>query len=146
MKYNPFERCDRECRSERCDDYGTDYCADWHTEDEHFKPGHGFCAKMAWFSHGCEICQEYLAIWLELKDGEIPKRICHECHYLFELDYANPYGEILYDEGTGAVYFECDECCLLEGDMFEDDGSDEDYSEYQQIWDAFDPNERRWDS
>ncbi|MDE0401502.1 MAG: hypothetical protein OXL96_27205 [Candidatus Poribacteria bacterium] len=112
--YDIYARCDEHCKSEHCDDYGADYCADWHTEAEHFQAGHGFCAKMAFLSHGCAICQEYWAIWREIQDGETPKRICHECLCLFELNTENPYGDVLYDEGTGAVYFECDECCVLE--------------------------------
>ena len=112
---NIYERCDQKCRSEHCDDYGIEYCADWHTEEEHFQHGHGFCAKMAVLSHGCQICQEYWAIWRELQDGETPKRVCHECQYLFELNSENPYGDVLYDEGAGAVYFECDGCSGLEG-------------------------------
>lgn len=31
-----YARCDEHCKSEHCDDYGADYCADWHTEEEHF--------------------------------------------------------------------------------------------------------------
>ena len=88
-----------------------------------FRPGHSFCAKMAFLSHGCAICQEYWAIWRELQDGETPKRICHECRYLFELNTENPYGDVLYDEGTGAVYFECDDCTVLESGI--DDIEDE---------------------
>lgn len=113
--YNIFARCDAHCKSEHCDDYGIDGCADWHTEEEHFQPGHDFCAKMAFLSHGCEICQEYYAIWCELKAGDIPKRVCHECQYLFELNSENPYGDVLYSEEIGAVYFECNGCCNLEG-------------------------------
>ena len=114
---NIYARCDKECLSERCDDYGADYCADWHTEEEHFQSGHGFCAKMAFLSHGCAICQEYWAIHRELQDGETPKRTCHECQYLFELNTANPYGSVLYDEGIGEVYFECDECTVSESSI-----------------------------
>ena len=121
--YDIYARCDEHCKSEHCDDYGADYCADWHTEEEHFQAGHGFCAKMAFLSHGCAICQEYWAIWRELQDGETPKRICHECRYLFELNTENPYGDVLYDEGTGAVYFECDDCTVLESGI--DDIEDE---------------------
>lgn len=120
---NIYARCDKECLSERCDDYGADYCADWHTEEEHFQSGHGFCAKMAFLSHGCAICQEYWAIHRELQDGETPKRTCHECQYLFELNSANPYGSVLYDEGIGEVYFECDECTVSENSI--DDIEDE---------------------
>ena len=119
--YNIYARCDEHCKSEHCDDYGADYCADWHTEEEHFgSPGHAFCAKMAFLSHGCQICQEYWAIHREIQDGETPKRICHECQYLFELTSENPYGEVLYDEGTGAVYFECDACTVLESENLDD--------------------------
>ena len=120
---NIYTRCDEHCKSEHCDDYGAEVCVSWHTEEEHFQPGHGFCAKMAVLSHGCEICQEYWAIWRELQDGETPKRVCHECQYLFELNTENPYGDVLYDEGAGAVYFECDGCTLLEG-------GDEDVEDY----------------
>lgn len=119
---NIFARCDEHCKSERCDDYGADVCVAWHscgTEHE----SEGFCAKAAFLSHGCAVCQEYWAIDRELQDGELPKRICHECQYLFELNSENPYGDVLYDEGTGAVYFECDACCVLEGDI--DDLEDE---------------------
>ena len=122
--YNIYARCDEQCKSERCDDYGAEYCADWHTEEEHFRsPGHGFCAKTAFLSHGCGICQEYWAIHREIQEGETPKRICHECRYLFELNTMNPYGDVLYDEGTGEVYFECDECTVLESSI--DDIEDE---------------------
>ena len=151
---NIYARCDKECLSERCDDYGADYCADWHTEEEHFQPGHDrksrllfanaeqkvtvlsadegtdktptfprFCAKMAFLSHGCAICQEYWAIHRELQDGETPKRTCHECQYLFDLNSTNPYRDVLYDEGIGEVYFECDECTVLESGI--DDIEDE---------------------
>ena len=120
---NIYARCEAQCKSEHCDDYGVDYCADWHTEEEHFQPGHQFCAKMGWLSYGCGICQEWAAIDRELIDGETPKRTCHECLYLFELNRENPYGDVLYDEGTDAVYFECDDCCVLESNI--DDIEDE---------------------
>lgn len=122
MKYNIFARCDKECKSDHCDDYGVDYCADWHTEEQHFEPGHEFCAKMAFLSSGCEICQNYWAIWRELQDGDTPIRICHECYIPFKLDSENPYGEILYHEDVG-VYFECDECFTLDSGV--DDLEDE---------------------
>ena len=121
--HNIYARCDEHCKSKHCDDYGAYFCADWHTEEEHFQPGHAFCAKMAFLSSGCEICQEYWAIHREIQDGETPKRICHECQYLFELNTMNPYGDVLYDEGTGEVYYECDECTLLESGI--DDIEDE---------------------
>ena len=118
--HNIYARCDQHCKSERCDDYGAEYCADWHTEEEHFQPEHAFCAKMAFLSHGCEICQEYWAIHREIQDGELPKRICHECQYQFELNSENPYNDVLYDEGTGEVYFECDACTVLESGNIDD--------------------------
>ena len=109
-----YARCDEQCKSEHCDDYGVDYCADWHTEEEHLNEMKDFCAKMAHLSSGCQICQEYWAIWREIQDGETPKRVCHECQYQFELNADNPYGEVFYDEGTGEIYFECDGCMVLE--------------------------------
>lgn len=121
--HNIYARCDKECKSDHCDDYGADVCVAWHTEEEHFQSGHGFCAKMAFLSHGCQICQEYSAIHRELQDGETPKRTCHECQYLFELDSRNPYADVLYDEATGEAYFECDECTVLESGI--DDIEDE---------------------
>ena len=113
---NIYERCDRDCRSEHCDDYGVEICVGWHTEEERHEEGHEFCAKGALLSHGCEICQEYWAIWRELQDGKTPERICHECQYLFELDTENPYGEVLYCEGVG-IYFECNSCFILDAEM-----------------------------
>ena len=112
-----YARCEKECKSEHCDDYGVDYCAAWHTEEEHFEPGNGFCAKMAFLSHGCQICQEYWAIDKELHDGETPQCVCHECKCLFDLDSENPYGDVLYDEGAGEVYFECGECAIGESSI-----------------------------
>ena len=120
---NIFERCDKECKSDRCDDHGADYCVDSHTAAEHFKPGHDFCGRMAWLSHGCEICEEYLAIWMELKDGKVPQRTCRTCKYRFELNFQNPYGDILYDEGTGELYFECDNCFVLKADNPSEDNA-----------------------
>ena len=121
--YNIYARCDEQCRSEHCDDYGVEVCVAWHTEAEHFQPGHGFCAKMVMLSHGCDICTEIWAIWRELQDGEKPTRTCHECLYLFELNSRNPYTDILYDEGSGEVYFECDDCTASESSI--DDSEDE---------------------
>ena len=126
---------------EDCDDYGVDYCAAWHTEEEHHAAEHGFCAKMAFLSGGCEICQEFAGIHREVQDGEVPEQVCHECFGTFKLSTENPYGEVLYAENVG-VYFQCDDCFILER---HDDGSDEDYSEYKRIWDDYDPNEKDWD-
>ena len=114
-----YARCEKECKSPRCDDLGADYCADWHTEKEHFVSPGRFCAKMAFLGSGCQVCQEYQVIWRELQDGETPERICHECYDLFKLDSENPYGEVLYHEGVG-VYYECDKCFLLEGGGIDD--------------------------
>lgn len=111
---NIYARCDQKCRSEHCDDYGVDYCAATHNHAEDHDTD-DFCARQALLAGECEICQEYWAIWRELQDGETPKRVCHECQYLFELNSENPYGDVFYDEGTGAVYFECDGCFVLEG-------------------------------
>ena len=125
--FDIYARCNAECKSKHCDDYGVDYCADWHTEEEHFESGHEFCAKMAFLSSGCEICQEWADIHREIQDGETPKRICHECLSVFELSNENPYGEVLYDEGVG-VYFECDKCFVLfgiDGGIDDDDGIDD---------------------
>ena len=106
-----YARCNLHCKSQHCDDYGADYCADWHTEEEHFQPGHGFCAKMTFLSDGCEICQEIWAIWRDIQDQTTPQRMCNECQCLFELNSENPYGDILFDI---RVYFVCDECFVLE--------------------------------
>ena len=105
---NISERCEKECKSERCDDLGADVCVGWHGyEEEHEELG--FCGKAAFLSHGCEICQEMTAIQQEIKSGQTPKRVCHECWDVFELDTVNPYKEILFHEGVG-VYFECVKC------------------------------------
>ena len=142
---NIYERCDRECRSEHCDDYSLDYCTAWHTEEEHYEAEHGFCAKMVFLSSGCGICREYAGIHREIQDGEVPERVCHQCFGIFKLSTENPYGEVLYYEGVG-VYFECDACCILEGaGDDENDWEYEDDSEYKRIWDDYDPNEKDWD-
>ena len=116
--FDIYADCEKNCKSDDCDDYGVGFC-DWHTEEEHFERPGRFCAKAAFLSHGCEICQEYQVIWREIEDGETPERICHECYDVFELDSENPYGDVLYYEGVG-VYYECDKCCLLEGDSVDD--------------------------
>ena len=51
-----YERCNKECRSDDCDDYGVDGCAAFHTEEDHEE--FGFCVKAAYASFGCEICTE----------------------------------------------------------------------------------------
>ena len=106
---NIYERFDRECRSEHCDDYGS--CTGEHTEDRHDEIGFGFCAKMA--SSDCAICQAYAVIYREIENGEAHERICYECHNVFNLSTGNPYSEVLYAEGVG-VYFQCDACFILE--------------------------------
>ena len=63
----------------------------------------------------CKICKERTWINIELRSDVIPKRVCHECYEVFELDKTNPFGEILFDKQAG-VYFECDKCFTLESD------------------------------
>ena len=111
--HNIYARCDDHCKSEHCDDYGADVCVAFHscgTDHE----SEGFCAKAAFLSGGCEICQEYYLIHRELSEGEKLLRICHECQYQFELTRENPYSEVLYDEGTDAVYFICHGCAFAD--------------------------------
>ena len=131
--HNIYTRCDKECKSDRCDDYGADYCADWHTAEEHHQTdeskGLRFCAKMAFLSSGCNICQEYWALHREIQDGEKHIRICQECQYQFELTSENPYSEVCYDEGTDAVYFICDDC-NFSGMEDEEDWLDEDEDDW----------------
>ncbi len=129
--HNIFTRCDEQCKSERCDDYGAEVCVAFHscgTDHE----SEGFCAKAAFLSGGCEVCQEYWAIHREIQDGEKHLRICHECQYQFELTSENPYNEVLYDEGTDAVYFTCDGCAFSED---EDDWLDEDEDDWGNLLD-----------
>lgn len=115
-----YARCEAECKSERCDDYGADVCVAWHGSGAKHA-AHGFCGKAAFLSFGCEVCQEYQAIQREIEDGETPKRVCHECLYLFEIDADTPFGAVLFQEGVG-VYFECDDCFVVESDeAFDDD-------------------------
>ena len=122
--YNIYERCNKECKSDHCDDYGADYCADWHSEEEHHHTDESkvirFCAKMAFLAEGCNICQEYWAIHREIQDGEKHIRICHECQYQFEITAEDPYNEVLYDKNAGHVYFTCDGCAFLENDTNND--------------------------
>ena len=112
-----YARCDQHCKSEHCDDDGADYCANWHTEEAHINEMEDFCAKAAFLSDGCEVCQEYWLIFRELSEGKKLLRICQECQYPFELTSENPYNEVLYDEGTDAVYFICDGCSQMPLDL-----------------------------
>lgn len=112
--YNIFTRCDEHCKSEHCDDDGADSCADWHTEAEHITEMEDFCAKAAFLSDGCEVCQEYYLIFRERSEGKKLLRICQECQYQFELTDENPYNAVCHDEGTGAVYFICDGCAFFD--------------------------------
>ena len=107
---NIYERCQDECKSEHCDDLGVEVCVAWQgCKEEHKKQG--FCAKAAFLSYGCEICQEIAAIQQEIDSGVIPKRLCHECQAVFELSTENAYRDILVDERIG-VYFECLNCAF----------------------------------
>ena len=112
---NIYERCDRECRSEHCDDYGVEYCDATHNHAEDHAID-GFCARQAFLAGECEICQEWQVIHKEIQEGEAPERICHECYAVFKLDTENPYGEVLYCEGVG-VYFQCNSCLILDSVM-----------------------------
>lgn len=118
---NIYARCDKHCKSEHCDDDGADYCADLHTEEEHINEMEDFCAKAAFLSDGCEVCQEDWLIFRELSEGKKLLRICQECQYPFELTAENPYNHVCYDAGTGAVYFICDGCAFFD---MEDNGLD----------------------
>lgn len=126
MKHNIFARCEKECVTELCDDYGADICVAWHTEEEHFSEGHKVCGKAAFLSHGCAICQEIAGIHFDVRDGGTAQRECDECGYLFDLDSENPYGEVLYDEDVG-VHFVCRGCAYpdvsldVEADDLEDE-------------------------
>ena len=125
---NIFTRCDGHCRSEHCDDYGADCCADWHTEEEHINAMKDCCAKAACLSEGCKVCQEYWLIFRELSEGKKLLRICQECQCPFELTDENPYHAVCHDAETGAVYFICDGCASF-------DTEDEPYDDRE---DAFD--------
>lgn len=68
-----YARCERECKSEHCDDYGVDYCAAFHNEEEHEESG--FCVKAAYLSYGCEICQEIEYEQILIRDEERRKKL-----------------------------------------------------------------------
>lgn len=122
--HNIYTRCDEHCKSDHCDDYGADVCVAFHSCGTDHET-EGFCAKAAFLSDGCEICQEYYLIFRELSEGKKLLRICQECQYQFELTSENPYNEVCYDEGTDAVYFICDDC-NFSGMEDEEDWLDED--------------------
>lgn len=114
MEENLLARCKEHCNYSIADDPAVvSACKNFHTEDDHFEKTGEFCVKAAATSN-CEVCAQYLIIMNELDAGITPERICHECYHVFELNSTNPYGDVLYDEGLGAVYFECDECTALE--------------------------------